>query len=115
MQALISGGASKPAMRRAAMLCDGWLNAGNTLEELPPLLAELHRMRKEAGRDHLKFESIVTLTSPPSLDDFKRVEDLGVQGILVYPPKYALGHYSTLDQKKAVMEQFAENFIRKMP
>ena len=72
-------------------------------------------MRKEAGRDHLPFEAIVTLTSPPSLDDFKRAEDYGVDGILVYPPRFALGHHSTLDQKKALMEQFAENFIRKMP
>jgi len=112
---IFSGGASKPALRRAATLCDGWLNAGNTLEEVPGVLAELHRMRKEAGRDHLPFEAIVTLTSPPSLDDFKRAEDYGVDGILVYPPRFVLGHHSTLDQKKALMEQFAENFIRKMP
>ncbi len=109
-----SGGASKPAMRRAATLCDGWLNAGNTLDEIPALLTELNRMRKEAGRDHLPFESVVTLTDPPSLDNYKRLQDLGIQGTLVYPPKYALGHHSTLDQKKALMEQFAENFIRKM-
>ena len=111
-----SGGASKPAMRRAALLCNGWLNAGNTLEEVPGVLAELHRMRKEAGRDHLPFEiDRHPDRSPPSLDDFKRAEDMGVDGLLVYPPRFALGHYSTLDQKKALMEQFAENFIRKMP
>jgi dihydrodipicolinate synthase/N-acetylneuraminate lyase len=77
-------------------------------------MAELSRMRREAGRDHLPFESIVTLTTPPSLDDFKRAEDAGVDGILAYPPTFTLGHYSTLDQKKAVLEQYAENFIRKM-
>jgi len=43
-------------------------------------------MRNEAGRDHLQFESIVTLTTPPSIDDFKRAEDLGIDGLLVYPP-----------------------------
>jgi probable F420-dependent oxidoreductase len=111
---IYAGGASKPALRRAATLCDGWLNAGNTPDELVGLMAELSRMRKEAGRDHLPFESIVTLTTPPSLDDFKRAEDAGVDGILAYPPTFTLGHHSTLDQKKAVLEQYAENFIRKM-
>jgi probable F420-dependent oxidoreductase len=111
---IYAGGESKPALRRAATLCDGWLNAGSTLENLPAQLAELERMRKEAGRERLPFERIVTLTTPPSLDDFKRAEDLGVEGLLVYPPKFALGHNSTLDQKKALMEQFAENFISKM-
>ncbi len=109
-----AGGASKPALRRTALLCDGWLNAGNTLEETKTLLGEIHRMRKEAGRDHLPFESIVTLTTPPNLDDFKRAEDMGVDGLLVYPPKFTLGHTSTLEQKKQLMEQYAENFIRKM-
>jgi alkanesulfonate monooxygenase SsuD/methylene tetrahydromethanopterin reductase-like flavin-dependent oxidoreductase (luciferase family) len=111
---IYAGGASKPALRRAATLCDGWLNAGNTPDELVGLMAELSRMRKEAGRDHLPFESIVTLTTPPSLDDFKRAEDAGADGILVYPPMFILGPRSTLNQKKAAMETFAENFIRKM-
>jgi len=111
---IFAGGASKPALRRAATLCDGWLNAGNTPDEVPDLLAELARLRREAGRDHLPFETIVTLTTPPSLDDFRRMEDLGVDGLLVYPPTFALGHNSTLDQKKQLLEQFAENFIRKL-
>jgi probable F420-dependent oxidoreductase len=111
---IFAGGASKPALRRAATLCDGWLNAGNTPDEVPGLMDEIRRMRREAGRDHLPFESIVTLTTPPSVDDFKRMEDIGVDGILVYPATFALGQTSTLDQKKQLMEQFAESFIRKM-
>jgi alkanesulfonate monooxygenase SsuD/methylene tetrahydromethanopterin reductase-like flavin-dependent oxidoreductase (luciferase family) len=109
---IYAGGESKPALRRAATLCDGWLNSGSTLENLPGQLAELDRMRKEAGRDRLPFEKVVTLTTPPSVDDFKRAEDLGVDGLLVYPPKFALGEHSTLEKKKALMEQFAEKFIR---
>jgi alkanesulfonate monooxygenase SsuD/methylene tetrahydromethanopterin reductase-like flavin-dependent oxidoreductase (luciferase family) len=112
---IFAGGGSKPALRRAATLCDGWLNAGNTPDEVPGILAEVHRMRREAGRDHLPFESIVTLTTPPNLDDFKRAQDAGADGILAYPPMFALGPKSTIDQKKQVMEQYAENFIRKMP
>ncbi len=111
---IFAGGASKVALRRAATLCDGWLNAGNTLEEIPALFAEVRRLRQEAGRDHLPFETVLTLVEPPSVDNFKRLEDLGVDGTLVYPPYFALGHTSTLDQKKQLLETFAENFIRPM-
>jgi probable F420-dependent oxidoreductase len=110
---IFAGGGSKVALRRAATLCDGWLNAGNTPDEVPGLIAEIQRLRHEAGRDHLPFESIVTLTTLPSLDDFKRAEDAGADGLLVYPPMFALGRFSTLERKKQLMEQFAENFIRK--
>jgi probable F420-dependent oxidoreductase len=111
---IFAGGASKPALRRAAALCDGWLNAGNAPDEVPALLDELARLRREAGRDHLPFETIVTLTTPANLDDFRRMEDLGVDGIVVYPPTFALGHTSTLDQKKTLLARFAEDFIAKM-
>ncbi len=112
---IYAGGASKAALRRAGRLCDGWLNAGDPPEAVPALLAEIDRHRREAGRDHLPFESIVALTTPPDLDTFRRVEDAGVAGIVAYPPMFTLGPRSTLDQKKAVMESFAESFIAKMP
>ncbi len=111
---IYGGGTSKPALRRAATLCDGWFNAANAPEELPALMAELSRLRKEAGRDHLPFESTVALTTPPSLDDFKRAQDAGIDGVLAYPPRYTVGPTSTLDQKKREMERFAKSFIAKM-
>lgn len=45
------GGDSAPARRRAAMLGDGWLPMSTRLPELPAALAEVHRMRDDAGRD----------------------------------------------------------------
>jgi alkanesulfonate monooxygenase SsuD/methylene tetrahydromethanopterin reductase-like flavin-dependent oxidoreductase (luciferase family) len=111
---IFGGGASKPALRRTGQLCDGWLNAGDPPEAIPALLAEIDRHRREAGRDHLPFEAIVALTTPPNLDDFKRMEDAGVAGIVAYPPIFTLGPRSTLDQKKQMMETFSESFIAKM-
>jgi probable F420-dependent oxidoreductase len=111
---IYAGGYTKPALRRAARLCDGFLSAGNTPDEAIGLIAQLNEMRREAGRDHLPFEIVFPLTTPPSLDDFRRVEDAGAHGIMAYPPKYTIGPHSTLDQKKAEMERFANNFIRKM-
>lgn len=110
---IYAGGYSKAAMRRSARL-DGFLSAGNRVEEVPGVIAELTEMRREAGRDHLPFETIFPLTTPYGLDDFKRVEDAGGDGIMAHPPKFTIGTHSTIDQKKAEMERFAENFIRHM-
>jgi alkanesulfonate monooxygenase SsuD/methylene tetrahydromethanopterin reductase-like flavin-dependent oxidoreductase (luciferase family) len=111
---IYTGGYSKAAMRRAARSCEGFLSAGNKPDEVPGVIAELNAMRREAGRDQLPFEIIFPLTTPYSLDDFKRAEEAGAHGIMAHPPKFTIGTHSTIDQKKAEMERFAENFIRHM-
>jgi probable F420-dependent oxidoreductase len=108
------GGASEPALRRTATLCDGWLGAGNTPDEVPAILAKLARLRAEAGRDHLPFETVVGLKTPPDVDTFKRLSEKGMTTGISYPFKFALGDRSTLDQKKRLMETFAEKIIRRV-
>ncbi len=107
------GGSSAPALRRTATLCDGWLGAGNTPEEVPGILATLTRLRSEAGRAHLPFETIVGLSTPPDVDTFKRLAEQGMTTGISYPFKFAFGESSSLDQKKRVMEEFAEKIIRR--
>ncbi|MEV5597063.1 TIGR03619 family F420-dependent LLM class oxidoreductase [Streptomyces sp. NPDC052496] len=43
------GGSSPAAVRRAALRGDGWLPQGGRRDQLPALLAELRRLREEAG------------------------------------------------------------------
>lgn len=107
------GGASKPALRRTARLCDGWIGAGNAPEEVPPLLAELARLRAEAGRSQLPFETVVGLKTPPEVETFQRLEAAGMTTGISYPFKFALGERSSLDAKKRLMEDFAERIIRR--
>lgn len=106
------GGASPPAFRRVAERGDGWIGAGNTPDEVPGILAELKRLREEAGRAHLPFETVIGLSTPPDLDTFKRLHDLGMMAGVSYPFYFSLGLRSSLDDKKRVMESFAKNFIR---
>ena len=106
------GGGSPAALKRAATIGDGWLNAGNTLEDIGRLVGDLKRLRKEAGRDHLPFEINAAVSTPPDLDTFKRMADLGVTATVAYPPRFILGPSSTVDQKKGMMDAFAEKFIR---
>jgi probable F420-dependent oxidoreductase len=108
------GGASKPALRRAATLGDGWLGAGNTPDEAAEILSSLSKMRKEAGRENEPFESIVPLTVPPDADALARLSELGASGTVNYPFVYTVGPDATLQQKLDMMNQFGENVIAHM-
>lgn len=107
------GGASDAALRRTAQRGDGWLGNGSDPEEASRILAELARLRREAGREKLPFEAVVPLTTPPDPDVLRRLEDQGAHGTVSYPFTYALGPNSTLDQKRRYLEGFAANVIRK--
>lgn len=105
------GGASPPALKRAANVADGWIGAGNTPDEVPGVLAEFRRLRAEAGRAHLPFETVIGLTTPPDLDTFKRLSDQGMTAGVAPPFFFTLGLKSSLDDKKRQMEKFARDFI----
>ena len=71
------GGAAPVALERAARKADGWIGAGNLPDEVPALLAEFARLRQAAGRDHLPFETVIGLKTPPDLATFQRLEAAG--------------------------------------
>jgi len=110
---IFTGGSNPVALKRAAYRGDGWIGAGNTPDEVPAILAELTRLRREAGREQLPFETVIGLKTPPDVDTFKRLEQQGMTAGVSYPFMFSLGsRTSTLDQKKRAMEQFAEQIIR---
>jgi probable F420-dependent oxidoreductase len=106
------GGTAPVALKRAAHKAQGWIGAGNAPDEVPAILAEFARLRREAGREHEPFETMIGLSTPPDLATFQRLHGLGMTGTVAYPFKYTLGERSTLDDKKRVMEDFARRFIR---
>jgi probable F420-dependent oxidoreductase len=109
---IFTGGASPVALKRAAAKADGWIGAGNTPAEVPGLLAEFRRLRREAGREQLPFETVIGLSTPPDLATFQRLDEAGMSGGVSYPFTFTAGQRSTLDDKKRVMEDFARRFIR---
>ena len=111
---IFTGGTAPVALRRAATKAQGWIGAGNTPEEVPELLAEFRRLRREAGREQLPFETVIGLSAPPDLASFQRLDELGMTGGVSYPFTFTAGKRSTLDDKKRVMEDFAQRFIRPM-
>jgi probable F420-dependent oxidoreductase len=108
------GGASPAALRRAGRLGDGWIGSGNDIADVPAVLGAIQSHRRAAGRDGLPFEALVPLTNPPDPDLYRRLEDAGGTSTVHYPLAYALGPRSTLEQKRAVMERFANDVIAKL-
>jgi probable F420-dependent oxidoreductase len=106
------GGSSPAALKRIAKMADGFIGNGNMPDEVPGLIAEIQRLRAEAGRSHLPFEFVMGVNTPPDLDTFKRLRDQGMTSGVSYPFYFSLGMHSSLDDKKRVMEDFAKRFIR---
>lgn len=118
------GGKSRTAFRRAAVLCDGYVGPGHSMNEIPGLIAELTALRADSPRASEPFETIVPIL-PIDLDrgadDYRRMQDMGVTATFL-PPFDAggidrghtsgLGRRSSLDDKKRHMERFAENILR---
>ncbi len=109
---LYFGGAAPIALRRTARIGDGWIGAGNTPEEVPGLMAELARLRQAAGRGDRPFETLVGVYAEPDVDLFRRLEDSGMTSGIHLPFAFSFDGPSSLDQKKRLMEEFAESVIR---
>ncbi|MCH7867413.1 MAG: LLM class F420-dependent oxidoreductase [Myxococcales bacterium] len=106
------GGISGIALRRAARLGDGWLGSGQTADEAVEILGKLRAYRREYGRENEPFETIVPLVTPPNPDDLKRIEDAGADGTVSYPFTYTVGPTSTLDEKRAYLEGYANSVMK---
>ena len=106
------GGTAPVALRRTARIGDGWIGAGNAPEDVPVVLGEIDRMREAAGRSGTPFESLVGVYADPSVDLFRRLEDQGMTSGIHLPFSFAFDGPSTLDQKKRLMERFAEQILR---
>jgi len=112
---IIPAGPSEAVMRRAARLGDGWMDQGNKVADMPPLIARLNELRREAGREHLPFEVVMVLKDRWDADLFRRAEEMGVTAIQLLPAFFKFGRRSTLDEKKAYWESFAEEVLRHFP
>ncbi len=83
---ILCGGDSPPALRRAATLCDGWINTGavfpdEAIEQVARVLDEV----KKVGRSEDDFSIYVAVKAFPDMDLFHRLEDAGVTDLLCAP------------------------------
>jgi probable F420-dependent oxidoreductase len=80
---ILIGGHHEAALKRAALVGDGWLHGGGDPADLPGLLARLAGLRKEHGTDSKPFEIHVISLDAYNPDGVRRLEDLGVTDVIV--------------------------------
>jgi len=105
------GGHSKAALRRAARLGDGWIGTGCAPEEIPKIIKSLAELRGDTNLKDTPIETRVSVTAMPDPDVYRQLEDQGLTGIVHWPFKYTLGPSSSIEQKRAAMERYAEEII----
>lgn len=112
---ILVGGHAEPALKRAARLGDGWIAAGGSVEDLQRMISRIKELRTDYGRDHLDFEFHVMSELAYSADGIKRLEDMGVNEVLVaFRDVYqGIPDNQSLEEKVGEMSGYADNVIAK--
>lgn len=120
---ILVGGASKPALRRAARN-DGWFGVPMAMEPLLDTIRELHRLRREQGCEGGSFEIFFTLLGLLTPDVVAELEGLGATATSTLPwmqtpwgnmPWLLDGEDpSSLAVKKRTMERYAKDVIERL-
>ncbi len=106
------GGTTKPALRRAGRLGDGWIEVGSSsLEEAKQKLDIVHGHRRDAGRENLPFEVTFNGAFGRDLDGVRRCEDVGATRIIVTP---MIAEKITPELVADFTKQFADDVIARV-
>ncbi|HZQ30318.1 MAG TPA: TIGR03619 family F420-dependent LLM class oxidoreductase [Mycobacterium sp.] len=112
---ILCGGESDAALRRAAALCDGWVGYAYRWDDAVGYVEKLRALRREYGCENEPFEILLALLEPPSVELYKRAEDVGITALMCSPwagvADMQQGDPSAFRQP---IERFAENFIAKL-
>jgi probable F420-dependent oxidoreductase len=110
---ILIGGHSRPALRRAARLGDGWIAANTDFETLKSLLAQLAQLRREFGTDGRRdFEVHGFDVAAQSPDDYRRLGELGVTDACVAP--WGFDPSTPLAAQLDGLRRFGDTVIRRM-
>jgi len=118
------GGTTPPALKRAARFGDGWIGVMHPLNEIEGVLADLNNMRRDFGRDKEPFDIMLHCPDAQSVDDIRRLEDLGVTDLQVTPwtmpdtPAHLgvaafMRQQPPLSEKKDAINRYADEVIAK--
>jgi probable F420-dependent oxidoreductase len=104
------GGASDFALRRAARTGQGWIGAGNSIDEVPVVLETLNTYRREAGTDRDPFEVICPIREINQIDRLKSLEEQGLTSIVF---GFADNYKMAPEDKRRQLQWFSENVMSK--
>lgn len=106
---ILIGGETDAALRRAALLGDGWCGRLHTPDTLRIHVERLRRLRREFGREDTPFTVQSWLKPRASADDVRALQAAGADQLL-------MGMHGCKDPAAATlqMERFAEAVLRKL-
>ena len=107
------GGESEAALRRAARLCDGWVGYAYAWDDAVGYVERLKTLRREFGREQEPFDILLALLEPPSVDLYRRAEDIGITAVMCRPWLGSEGGPGGVDALRGPIEEFAETVIEK--
>ena len=111
---ILIGGHSKPALRRAARLGDGWASANTDLATLRKLIGELDALRAEHGTaERADYEIHGIDFAARTVDDFQRMRDIGCTHAGVIPWGMNVDP-SDLPKQLDAIRRFGEEVIARM-
>jgi probable F420-dependent oxidoreductase len=86
---ILVGGESPAALRRAALLADGWIGMAHTLESATEQIAKLRELRKQRDDANAPDRELQICVGGPvrSADEVKRWEEIGVTRLVIAPWK----------------------------
>ena len=109
-----SGGVSKPALRRAARVCDGWISDMHTTAELQAIIGELRELRADSPRAGERFEVLGTAMDASDLGGYRRLRDIGVTHVQTMPWFFYGGPTDVLEKRIDGIRRFGEDIIARM-
>jgi len=111
---IIVGGHSKPALRRAARLGDGWCSANATEAEVKGMIERLRELRAEYGREDAAFEIHVLCTDVWDPAGYERLRSYGATHVYVVPWAMYGADATDLDEKRRAVARFGREVIAAM-
>ena len=112
---ILCGGESEAALHRAATLCDGWIGTAYTWDQAVSYVDRLTALRREFGRDTEPFEIMLALLEAPSVEVYRRAEDIGITAVMCAPwmmdPDINGG--TDVERYRGPIDRFAESIVVK--
>lgn len=109
---ILCGGESDAALRRAARLCDGWVGYAYAWDDAVRYVEKLRLLRREYGCEREPFDIMLALLEPPSVELFKRAEDIGITAVMCRP--WIGVDADDVEDYREPIERFAETIIDKL-
>ncbi len=110
---ILIGGHSDAALRRAARLGDGWMQAGGEFETLRAQVARIHALRAEYGRAEAPFEVHAFVMEQVGPEDVQRYADAGVTDMIIALRNPYEPDTQPLELKVELLRGFSEAVIAK--